>query len=141
MVGFEMHGHPWSQSEPHSSELQALGQVVLCTHKLATRLFTSCCRALDVYGLMTQLPGVHPDSSLYRTIISTFHACGAPDMVLQVALIMAQQVGLHHCDRTSVQARRVEATVFHSRLDSGHLHEYIFRMQRPSLVAYHHRHH
>jgi hypothetical protein len=43
--------------------------------------------------MMTQLPGVHPDSSLYRTIISTFHACGAPDMVLQVALIMAQQVG------------------------------------------------
>jgi len=42
--------------------------------------------------MMTQLPGLHPDSALYRTIIGTFSACAAPKMVLQVALIMAQQV-------------------------------------------------
>jgi hypothetical protein len=70
-------------------------------HMLSQAPFMTCvdwpcvaaCRVLDVYGMMTQLPGVHPDSTLYRTIISTFQACGAPDMVLQVALIMAQQVG------------------------------------------------
>lgn len=56
-------------------------------------VWRAACRALDVYGMMTHLPGVHPDSTLYRTIISTFRACGAPEMVLQVALIMAQQVG------------------------------------------------
>lgn len=50
------------------------------------------CRALEVYGMMAQLPGLHPDSALYRTIISTFNACSAPKTVLQVALIMAQEV-------------------------------------------------
>lgn len=51
-----------------------------------------CSRALDVYQAMTQLPGLHPDSTLYRTIINALSACAAPKMVLQVALLMAQQV-------------------------------------------------
>lgn len=42
--------------------------------------------------MMTALPGLHPDSSLYRTILSTFAAACAPKMVLQVAVIMVQQV-------------------------------------------------
>jgi hypothetical protein len=66
-----------------------------------------------MYSLMVKLPGLHPDSALYRTIIGTFSACAAPKVVLQMALIMAQQVcaslrqldsGLHRFDSADMQA-------------------------------------
>jgi hypothetical protein len=42
---------------------------------------------------MSQLPGLHPDSVLYRTIVNTFSACLATKMVLDVVLLMREQVG------------------------------------------------
>lgn len=51
------------------------------------------CRARQVFNLMSQLPGLHPDSVLYRTIVNTFSACLANKMVLDVVLLMREQVG------------------------------------------------
>jgi hypothetical protein len=48
---------------------------------------------------MSQLPGLHPDSALYRTIINAFSACAAPKMVLQVAMHMTQQVSTFNAVR------------------------------------------
>ncbi|WIA39598.1 hypothetical protein OEZ86_005682 [Tetradesmus obliquus] len=50
-----------------------------------------CSRALEVYGLMLDQPGVTPDSTLYRNMVSTFAACQAHAVVLQLSLLMAQQ--------------------------------------------------
>lgn len=48
-------------------------------------------RALEVYGLMLNQPGIHPDTTLYRNMIATFAACKAHQMVLQITLTMSNQ--------------------------------------------------
>jgi hypothetical protein len=40
---------------------------------------------------MLDQPGVTPDTTLYRNMVSTFAACQAHAVVLQLALVMAQQ--------------------------------------------------
>lgn len=45
----------------------------------------------EVYGLMLNQPGVHPDTALYRNMVAAFTTCKAPQMVLQLALTMSQQ--------------------------------------------------
>ncbi|WIA19333.1 hypothetical protein OEZ85_003965 [Tetradesmus obliquus] len=50
-----------------------------------------CSRALEVYGLMLDQPGMTPDSTLYRNMVSTFAACQAHAVVLQLSLLIAQQ--------------------------------------------------
>jgi hypothetical protein len=56
---------------------------------------------------MSQLPGLHPDSVLYRTIVNTFSACLATKMVLDVVLLMREQVrpecGFERCINSTLQ--------------------------------------
>lgn len=44
-----------------------------------------------MYALMLSQPGIHLDATLYRNMVSTFTACNAPQMVLQITLAMIQQ--------------------------------------------------